>query len=336
MSEENVFDFSVLVPVYNTEKTLPRALQSIQSQNYEKTQVVLVNDCSPASEECEEIVKRFSSLKIKYVKHEKNKGLYEARITAASQADGKYSLFLDSDDELEAGTLQNLSQYLKKDCDYIQFPSKALGGKEEERNFWQSFTLNRFTSILDLLEDKIPHNMCLKCFKTELLKKVYFELPHFYCYFAEDYFQSAIIEYYAKKREFCDKAFYVYHMEIGVTGEKSYGNADKIQKMLSSLSGIQQNLTAFFKDKNEELFEKKVNEYIFLQHLLIIAKAKSREIKRLVKESPSLKEVKKHLPASFCLRKTFLNNLKIFVKALLPASIWKALKKMRNRKKFQG
>lgn len=89
---------SIIIPVYGTEKFLQRCLESVLKQNYKNLEIIIVNDCSPG--EAEIIVKEYQKKdeRIKYVKHEKNKGLFQARLTGSAQANGDYIAFLDSDD----------------------------------------------------------------------------------------------------------------------------------------------------------------------------------------------------------------------------------------------
>ena len=52
--------FSIIIPVYNTEQYLPRALDSILNQDFDidKIEVIVVNDRSPKTMQCDEIVER--------------------------------------------------------------------------------------------------------------------------------------------------------------------------------------------------------------------------------------------------------------------------------------
>ena len=62
--------FSICIPVYNTEQYLPRALDSIVNQTFDtkKIETVIVNDGSPCSEECDQIIAEYSSrLSIQYI-----------------------------------------------------------------------------------------------------------------------------------------------------------------------------------------------------------------------------------------------------------------------------
>lgn len=89
---------SIIIPVYNTEKYLNRCLESVINQSYKEIEIIVVNDCSPG--QADEIVNKYKvqDARIKYVTHEKNKGLFRARLTGANVATGEYIAFLDSDD----------------------------------------------------------------------------------------------------------------------------------------------------------------------------------------------------------------------------------------------
>ena len=74
--------FSIIIPVYNTEKLLPRALDSILNQDFDnnKIEVIVVNDGSPNANECRSIIKEYAKkLNIKFIDNIENQGLYMAR-----------------------------------------------------------------------------------------------------------------------------------------------------------------------------------------------------------------------------------------------------------------
>lgn len=89
---------SVVVPVYGTEKYLRKCLDSILTQTYKNLEVIVVNDAS--SDNSEKIIKEYalSDERIKYVRHSKNKGLFQARVSGVEEATGEYIAFVDSDD----------------------------------------------------------------------------------------------------------------------------------------------------------------------------------------------------------------------------------------------
>ncbi|MGB9694174.1 MAG: glycosyltransferase family 2 protein [Fervidobacterium sp.] len=88
---------SVVLPTYNRAHLLRRAVQSILNQTYQNFEVIVVDDCS--SDNTENVVKGFCDERIRYVRHEKNKGAAAARNTGIKAARGEYIAFQDSDDE---------------------------------------------------------------------------------------------------------------------------------------------------------------------------------------------------------------------------------------------
>lgn len=90
---------SILVPIYNVEKYLPRCIESVLSQDFRDYELILVDDGSPdqCPQICDEYAKKDSRIK---VVHKKNGGLVSARLAGFMEARGEYLMFLDSDDYL--------------------------------------------------------------------------------------------------------------------------------------------------------------------------------------------------------------------------------------------
>lgn len=89
---------SVIVPVYGTKAYLPACLESLRIQSLRDVEFILVDDASPdgAQAVMEDFVRRDNRFRV--VRHEKNRGLFAARLTGAKQAKGEFIAFLDSDD----------------------------------------------------------------------------------------------------------------------------------------------------------------------------------------------------------------------------------------------
>jgi len=88
---------SVVIPCYNSGKTVLRAIQSVQTQTYEDIEIIVVNDGSTDASTID-LLKKVSK-EIKVINQE-NKGLSSARNTGIKESNGKYILPLDSDDYL--------------------------------------------------------------------------------------------------------------------------------------------------------------------------------------------------------------------------------------------
>ena len=89
--------FSVVVPIYNVKNYLDECIEGIIRQSFKGYEIILVDDGSTdgSSEACDEWKNKYDSIK---VIHKSNGGLSDARNVGASQAEGEYLVFLDSDD----------------------------------------------------------------------------------------------------------------------------------------------------------------------------------------------------------------------------------------------
>lgn len=97
---------SIIVPVFNVEKYLCRALDSILDANLQNYEVIVVNDGS--TDNSTEILNDYVKYDCIIVIHQENKGLSAARNTGIEHARGKFITFLDSDDYYESVELKNL------------------------------------------------------------------------------------------------------------------------------------------------------------------------------------------------------------------------------------
>ena len=88
---------SVIIPTYNRAHLVGQAIRSVLNQTYQDLEIILVNDGS--TDNTEEIVKGFNDDRIRYIRHDENKGAAVARNTGIKAALGEYIAFQDSDDE---------------------------------------------------------------------------------------------------------------------------------------------------------------------------------------------------------------------------------------------
>lgn len=95
--------FSIVIPAYNREKVITRAIDSILKQTIDDYEIIVVDDGS--SDNTEKVVKAYSTNKIKYILQE-NQGATSARNTGIVNSKGKYISFLDSDDEWMTNMLE--------------------------------------------------------------------------------------------------------------------------------------------------------------------------------------------------------------------------------------
>ena len=94
-------ELSVIIPVYNAGKYLKQCIDSLVMQSLNEMEIIFVNDCSPCSDD-EELIKNYMKKdgRIKYYKHEKNKGTAGAINTGLENCAGKYITIVGNDDYL--------------------------------------------------------------------------------------------------------------------------------------------------------------------------------------------------------------------------------------------
>ena len=107
---------SVVMPVYNGEKYLKEAIESILSQTYENLELVVVNDGSTDSSK--NIVLSYTDRRIRLVENERNSGIVFTRNQGLESANGIYIATLDCDDVALKDRIQNQVDFLEKNPDY--------------------------------------------------------------------------------------------------------------------------------------------------------------------------------------------------------------------------
>lgn len=115
-------EVSVVVPIYNVQAYLKRCLISLENQTFSNIEVILVNDGSTDNSEsiCQQFVE--SDKRFKYFK-KSNGGLSDARNYGIKRATGKYIVFTDSDDFVEANYIELLyKSAIAKDAEVVICP----------------------------------------------------------------------------------------------------------------------------------------------------------------------------------------------------------------------
>lgn len=95
---------TVVIPTYNRAALLKSSVQSVLNQSYQDFEIIIVDDAS--TDNTREMVGTFKDTRIRYLRHEKNRGEAAARNTGIGQATGKYIASQDSDDEWLPGKLE--------------------------------------------------------------------------------------------------------------------------------------------------------------------------------------------------------------------------------------
>jgi glycosyltransferase involved in cell wall biosynthesis len=109
--------FSVVIPLYNKEATIERALRSVLSQTVQDFEIVVVNDGS--TDNGQVIIESITDPRIRLI-HQKNQGVSAARNRGVAEATHDLIAFLDADDEWLPEFLETMRRL------YLRYPSCGL------------------------------------------------------------------------------------------------------------------------------------------------------------------------------------------------------------------
>jgi len=114
---------SVIVPVYNGERYIAKAIESALNQTVKPDEIIVVDDAS--TDQTPEIVKTFKE--VIYIRNEKNMERAYSRNLGASIAKGKYLFFLDHDDLWKKEYIEESLEELEKGYDLVySFPREVI------------------------------------------------------------------------------------------------------------------------------------------------------------------------------------------------------------------
>ena len=119
--------YSVIIPVYNSENTIDRCLQSLLSQKRDDVEIIVIDDGSK-DKSAEILVKYAEDHDNIILISQENSGVSAARNAGIEKASGIYILFVDSDDFVSDNYFYMLDQMGNQaDDDLIMFASNTVG-----------------------------------------------------------------------------------------------------------------------------------------------------------------------------------------------------------------
>lgn len=251
---------SVIVPVYNTRRFLSRCISSIISQTYENVEIILVNDKS--TDGSLEILESFSRLdvRVKVVSHEKNRGLFRARLTGIKESSGEYIAFVDSDDHINEDFIRCLvKRAVSGGYDIVMgntVHEDTSGARWLHAGYTGILTPDRFGDgvLSEFLRQEgfcfLWHAVWNKIYKRELfnLGMPFFDRIDEHLIMGEDILFSTVLHYYAKSFSKVDFAYYFYTQHPSASTSLD-ARPSRFKKSLSDLSLVFSAASRFLLDK---------------------------------------------------------------------------------------
>jgi len=124
---------SVIIPVYNGEKYLLEAIETVINQTYKPLEIIIVDDGS--TDNSKQIIASFPEIKYLY---QENQGVAVARNTGIAEAKGEYIALLDQDDLWAENKLQIQVDYLDnhQEIDYVLGHQQSFLQEGCEKPHW--------------------------------------------------------------------------------------------------------------------------------------------------------------------------------------------------------
>ena len=270
---------SIVIPIYNAEKTLYKTLESVAVQSYKDIEVILINDGS--NDNTEKICKEYALKddRFKYF-YQENQGVSKARNNGIFRSKGEYITFIDADDTIDKNYCEVLYRYSQNIdiviCDIVV----EKYGEESRRFTMPNIVLNSTESLNQLfIRKNINSGPCGKLIRKEILNNICF--PELVTYediiFNMKLFDKANRVYVLNKTQ--------YHYE-----QNDEGAMGKMYKCPSEDIIIATDIIMKFISSHSELSEECC--YVTLSHLMqyvqMIIDRKDKESKIFLKHSIEL------------------------------------------------
>lgn len=153
---EILIKFSVIIPLYNKEPHVKRALDSVINQTVQDFEIIVVNDGS--TDKSADVVKTFSDARIRLI-NQKNAGVSVARNRGINEAKSELITFLDADDEWMPDYLETILRLREK------YPCAGLYATSLKTEFIDNVLMDKDEELRKLIPDE---GLILNFFKVNL------------------------------------------------------------------------------------------------------------------------------------------------------------------------
>ena len=248
---------SVVIPVHNEEKRLPRCLKSILAQSFADWEVVCVDDGS--RDGTADVLQKFvdGDKRIRGSAFTRHLGTVLARKLALLDAKSDYVMFADADDEFLPEAFENAVRLIEDaGVDILEFGIEiAAPDNMDVSRFKRLFRHREIQSAgSNILYDcfvnrRFQHNLWNKIYRAEVCRQAVENMPDIQLQHYTDQYLMFFLLYFAESfRSVQDGPFYRYHMGEGVSTKRP--DAEQF-KALCEASGIFPRLEKFLRDRNQ-------------------------------------------------------------------------------------
>lgn len=226
---------SVIIPVYNAEKYLSEAIESILNQTYTDFELLLIDDMS--ADNSKEICKTYCEKDNRIILFENNSeshGPGPTRNIGLEHASGEYIYFMDADDWADESLLQcAIDRMRESNADIVQFGViyEHSDRKNPEQYFWRgkdSLTKDEIKKNFSAYWKENRNSLWMHLFRREKVKSIRFEE----IIIGEDisYIMDALCN--AEKIAYIAKALYHYRYVEGSTSHRWVKNTIECREVI--------------------------------------------------------------------------------------------------------
>ena len=240
---------SVIIPVFNTEATLKKCIDSIMNQSIgSDIEIIVVDDCSPGHPE--KIISEYETNQVRIIHHKVNKGLFAARVTGSLFANGEFIAFVDSDDHISLDFYKPLiSSAINHNADIIAgntircdedgnyypytlhkhcFPKELIGNDVQNAYFSQQGTCYAWHTVWNKIYKKTLWDKCLSAYKS--LDR--------HIIMTEDIAFSTLLFFHARHFTSVDSGAYYYCFNKSCSTNQSSPSFSKFKKNIEDMTTV--------------------------------------------------------------------------------------------------
>lgn len=229
---------SIVIPIYNVEKFLPKCLDSVIGQTYAELEIICIDDGTPDGSVA--VIRSYAANdeRIKLISQE-NQGLSGARNTGIKAATGDYIIFLDGDDWLDTDAVEAaVNEAIEKSADVVmwgyirEFPEKSVEKRifNENKFFDDRECRELHRRMAGLLggETADPGNADSlvtawgKLYRADIIKNNHFEFVDTKIIGTEDALFNLFAFGFVHRAVFIDRPFNHYRKDNDVSLTRSY------------------------------------------------------------------------------------------------------------------
>ncbi len=272
---------SVIIPVYNAEKYLPRCLESVLNQTLPDIEVICINDCSP--DNCLSILKEYAQRdsRIKLIDFKENRGAAAARNIGIDEAQGEYIGFVDSDDFVDLDFYEKLyNRAIETDADAVKGTFLCYNNDKEESSLILEHDLNEKIKVNKAY---FYFTFTTAIYRRIFIKKNGIKFPEGLVHFEDPCFTVKAALFYNKVEIVENINYYYTDNKHSISRENK--NIELVKSLIKGANNIMNILNQYNADRTHYLI---VFGFVFSQILEWCHYGEDKEMKSLAAKGLSL------------------------------------------------